>query len=135
MQTKQILKIIASLVLLLCPACTDSSTALAPVEVAKTAFEATLSGNMDTARPFFCAKMHSAFPSQKDMDALQKELNIHFTFDFSGLQYSLEQETAEKAIVRAFGKIVVKVPEGEESLSYDELIPLQRIKGQWLVCE
>ena len=67
-------------ILLLLAACSGGP---GPEEVAKLAFEATVSADMNTAKPLYCEAMQGIFPSQEEMDALQKELNIKFTFDFS----------------------------------------------------
>lgn len=106
-----------------------------PEEVAKLAFEATVSADMVTAKPLYCPAMQDMFPSQQDMDNLQKELDVKFTFDFSGLTYALVEKTEDRATVSVSGPLVVISPAGNETLNYNETIPLVLMDGNWLVCE
>lgn len=106
-----------------------------PVEVAKAAFESTVSADMNTAKPLYCEKMQSIFPSQEEMDALQKELNVQFTFDFSKLAYEVKEESEGETTVGVSGTLRVTTPQGSEDLPYDEVIHLIQENGKWLVCE
>ena len=119
-------------VLLLTAACSSSPK---PEDVAKAAFEATISANMNVAAPLYCPKMRDAFPSQEEIDKMQEELKIKFTFDFSGLTYELVKQEEDAAVVNVSGKLVVEHPNGKEELDYNESIPLVLMDGQWLVCE
>lgn len=111
------------------------SSSQSPEDVAKLAFEATVSADMATAKPFYCEAMQQLFPSQEEMDALQKELNVQFTFDFSGLTYEVTEQTDEATTVTVAGTLVVNSPAGSEKLNYNELIHLVLTDGTWLVCE
>ncbi len=113
-------------------ACSDSPS---PQDVAKAAFEATVSADMNTAKPLYCEAMQSIFPSQKEVDAMQKELNINFSFDFSGLSYTLLEQEGDTAKVAVSGTLIVTTPAGEEKLERNDEIPLIKTDKGWLVCE
>lgn len=119
--------------LVLLAGCSDSGPG--PEEVAKQAFEATVSADMAAARPLYCEAMQSLFPSQEEIDALQKELGVEFEFDFSQLSYALQESTDDTATVAVTGKLQVTTPAGPELIDYNEQIHLIRENGGWLVCE
>lgn len=129
---KPFLTLLLLMALALTTACSSGPT---PEEIAKTAFEATVSADMTTAKPLYCPKMREGFPSQEDIDKMQEELNIKFNFDFSGLTYELIKEEGDRAVVKVSGMLVVEHPKGKEELEYNESIPLVLMDGKWLVCE
>ncbi len=111
------------------------SDAPGPEDVAKAAFEATVSADMNTAKPLYCEVMQSIFPSQEEVDAMQKELDINFSFDFSGLTYTLVEQEEDSAKVAVSGTLIVTTPAGEEKLERNDEIPLIKTDKGWLVCE
>ncbi|MGE4504018.1 MAG: hypothetical protein AB7D51_01620 [Desulfovibrionaceae bacterium] len=129
----KILPILLCLAALLLPGC--SSGGPGPGEVAKAAFEATVSADMNTAKPLYCPAMQDIFPSQEEMDALRKEIGIDFSFDFSDLTYTVLEEEGDRAVVGVKGTLKVTADGQTETVEYNERIHLVRLEGDWLVCE